>query len=170
MTINEKLSKIQVELKAKKSRYNSFGKYHYRSAEDILEALKPFNTKYGVNIIITERLVEFGTLGTIESTARITDVEGGNFVEAVAYASVEKAGGMALPQAFGSASSYSKKYALNNLFLIDDTADADATNTHKTKKKLTDVAKAQQAVASGKITVDKLKQTYDLTPEQAKLF
>ena len=130
-SINEKLSKIQVELKAQKSKYNAFGKYNYRSAEDILEAIKPFNIKYGVNVTIIEELVEFGPLGTIKSIARITDTDGGNYVEAVAYAGIEKAGAMALPQSFGSASSYAKKYALGNLFLIDDTQDADAGNQHK---------------------------------------
>lgn len=172
MTIDQKLSCIQIELKAKKSRHNNFGKYYYRSAEDILEALKPYNDKYGVHFTISEDLVEFGANGTIRTTAKITNAEGSNFVEAVAYAGIEKAGGMALPQAFGSASSYAKKYALGNLLLIDDTQDADAGSGTKksSKKKLTDVSKAKAAIAEGKITLDKLKDTYELTDDQLKLF
>ena len=164
--INETLSKIQVELKAKKSRYNSFGKYNYRSAEDILEALKPFNVKYDVNVILTEEFVEFGVLGTIKSIARITDNDGGNFIEACAFAGVEKAGGMAVPQAFGSASSYAKKYALGNLFLLDDTADADASNNHKDKVKPVlegdALEKAKIAIKDGKYTKESILKMYDV--------
>lgn len=125
MNIQEKLAAIQIEFHAKKSKYNSFGKYYFRSAEDILEALKPMIKKYNVTFKTSEKLIEYGTNGVIESTATVTDCEGGNFETAVALAGVEKAGGMALPQAFGSASSYAKKYSLGNLLLIDDTADPD---------------------------------------------
>lgn len=164
MNINEKLSAIQVELKAKKSKFNSFGKYHYRSAEDVLEAIKPYNTKYGVNVVLIEDLIEFGPLGTIKCTARITDVEGGNFVDATSYAGIEKAGAMAIPQAFGSASSYAKKYALSNLFLLDDTADADDTNKHTKKKVLEGAAleKAKKAIANGEYTKEYITKLYDV--------
>ena len=128
MNINEKLSKIQVEFKAKKSRYNSFGKYNFRSAEDILEGLKPLIEKYAVNFTICE---EYLGEGVICSKATITDNEGGNFVTRHAIVGVDfNQKGMQMPQKFGSASSYGKKYALGNLLLIDDTADADATNNH----------------------------------------
>ena len=136
LNIRQKLAKIQVELKATKSKRNKFGNYNYRSAEDILEALKPFISKYGVSITITEDLISDAVL---KSTAIITDVDSGNFVEVSAIVGVDlQQKGMATAQQYGSASSYGKKYALGNLFLIDDTADADATNTHgkgKTSKK-----------------------------------
>lgn len=166
MKVSEKLSKIQVELKAKKSRYNAFGKYNYRNAEDIMESLKPFLSKYGVNVTINEEFIPNDGLGIIKATAIIEDIEGGNFKEASSFAGIEKAGGMALPQAFGSASSYAKKYALNNLFLLDDTQDADATNTHgkgkaaKQTLKGDALEKAKQAVKDGKYTAEKLAEMY----------
>jgi len=127
MTIHEKLSKIQQEFKAKKSRFNSFGKYNFRSAEDILEALKPFNEKYNVYFKVDETYLGEGV---IESVAIAVDAEGGMEVTAKAIVGVDlNQKGMQVPQQFGSASSYGKKYALGNLLLIDDTADADATNT-----------------------------------------
>lgn len=127
MTLNEKLAKIQNELKVAKSRYNKFGKYNYRAAEDILEALKPLEVKYKVTFTVDEDSI--GEM-LIKSTAVVTDWESENAIHRSAIVGVEKAGGMALPQAFGSASSYGKKYALGNLLLIDDTQDADASNTH----------------------------------------
>lgn len=128
MTIHEKLSKIQQEFKAKKSRFNSFGKYNFRSAEDILEALKPFNEKYNVYFKVDETYLGDGV---IESSATAIDAEGGMEITAKAIVGVDfNQKGMQVPQQFGSASSYGKKYALGNLLLIDDTADADATNTH----------------------------------------
>jgi hypothetical protein len=127
MTIHEKLSKIQQEFKAKKSRFNSFGKYNFRSAEDILVALKPFNEKYNVYFKVDETYLGEGV---IESVAVAVDAEGGMEVTAKAIVGVDlNQKGMQVPQQFGSASSYGKKYALGNLLLIDDTADADATNT-----------------------------------------
>lgn len=131
MTIHEKLSQIQQEFKAKKSRFNSFGKYNYRSAEDILEALKPINKKYGVYFTVSESLgyVLDGSIPIIESTATISDGENSIFATAIVGVDTNQKG-MQTPQQFGSASSYGKKYALGNLLLIDDTADSDATNTH----------------------------------------
>lgn len=127
MTIHEKLSKIQQEFKAKKSRFNSFGKYNFRSAEDILEALKPFNEKYNVYFKVDETYLGEGV---IESVAVAVDAESGTEIAAKAIVGVDlNQKGMQVPQQFGSASSYGKKYALGNLLLIDDTADADATNT-----------------------------------------
>ncbi len=127
MTIHEKLSKIQQEFKAKKSRFNSFGKYNFRSAEDILEALKPFNEKYNVYFKVDETYLGEGV---IESVAGAVDAESGTEITAKAIVGVDlNQKGMQVPQQFGSASSYGKKYALGNLLLIDDTADADATNT-----------------------------------------
>src|SRR5210317_1047017 len=129
MTTAEKLSKIQVEFKAKKSRYNSFGKYNFRSAEDILEALKPMNKKYNVYFTVEERISEIAGIPIIHSVASMVD--GDQKIQATAIVGVDlNQKGMQVPQQFGSASSYGKKYALGNLLLIDDTADADATNMH----------------------------------------
>ncbi len=133
MTINEKLATIQTKFKSKKSRFNSFGKYNFRSAEDILEATKPFLLELGVSVTINEKLDDVVGLPIMTSTATITD--GKDFMEATAIVGVDlNQKGMNTPQQFGSASSYAKKYALGNLFLIDDTADSDATNDHGKKK------------------------------------
>jgi hypothetical protein len=130
LTLNEKLSKIQVEFKANKSKFNSFGKYNFRSAEDILEALKPYNEKYGVSFTINESLI-CENPPVLKSTASIIDNNGINTIKAIAIVGVDlQQKGMQVPQQFGSASSYGKKYALGNLLLIDDTQDPDATNTH----------------------------------------
>jgi hypothetical protein len=134
LSLNEKLSRIQIEFKANKSRFNSFGKYNFRSAEDILEGLKPFNEKYGVSFTITESLVESFDSNfppMLKSVATIYDNNGINELEATAIVGVDlNQKGMQVPQQFGSASSYAKKYALGNLLLIDDTQDADAVNKH----------------------------------------
>ena len=133
MNINEKLATIQTKFKSKKSRFNSFGKYNFRSAEDILEATKPFLLELGVSVTINEKLDDVVGLPIMTSTATITD--GKDFMEATAIVGVDlNQKGMNTPQQFGSASSYAKKYALGNLFLIDDTADSDATNDHGKKK------------------------------------
>lgn len=130
LCIGEKLSKIQQEFKAKKSRFNSFGKYNFRSAEDILEGLKPFNDKYGVYFTINEQLINANP-PVMTSVATIWDCESGKSIDCSAVVGIDLSQkGMQVPQQFGSASSYAKKYALGNLLLIDDTADADATNTH----------------------------------------
>ena len=129
MNINEKLSKIQHDFKAKKSRKNNFGNYYFRSAEDILEAIKPFLTELGVYVTINERVILSEQFPIIESIATISD--GKDAIQAAAIVGVDlNQKGMQMPQKFGSASSYGKKYALGNLLLIDDTADADATNSH----------------------------------------
>ena len=131
LTLNQKLSLIQKEFKASKSKFNSFGKYNFRSAEDILEALKPFNEKYQVNFTITESIVhsQFLEFPMLCSTASINDDL--DTIQATAIVGIDlDQKGMQMPQKFGSASSYGKKYALGNLLLIDDTQDPDATNKH----------------------------------------
>ena len=163
MTINEKLSQIQVRFKSKKSRFNSFGKYYFRSAEDILEAIKPFNKELGVYVTINEELVGTEPVPVLKTTATLCD--GTNHVSASALVGVDlNQKGMQTPQQFGSASSYGKKYALGNLFLIDDTQDSDATNTHG-KDKLADINKAKSYIKSGG-TVDAIKKKYQLTSAQ----
>ena len=141
LSLHEKLSKIQVEFKANKSKFNSFGKYNFRSAEDILEALKPYNEKYGVSFTINESLIESFDSNLppmLKSVATIYDNNGINEISATAIVGVDlQQKGMQVPQQFGSASSYGKKYALGNLLLIDDTQDPDATNTHGKETKTT---------------------------------
>jgi len=181
MTIHEKLSLIQQEFKAKKSRFNSFGKYNFRSAEDILEGLKPFNKKYGVYFTISEQPSDMFNgekhPPMIVSKAAIHDGE--TSIEATAVVGVDlNQKGMQTPQQFGSASSYGKKYALGNLLLIDDTADADATNNHgkgainrtipgannanaKVKPEITEanIDKAKKFLSNGG-KIETLQQTY----------
>ena len=133
MKINEKLATIQTKFKSKKSRFNSFGKYNFRSAEDILEATKPFLLELGVTVTINEEIISVDPLPMMQSTANVSDGE--NSISATVIVGVDlNQKGMNVPQQFGSASSYAKKYALGNLFLIDDTADSDATNDHGKKK------------------------------------
>jgi len=175
--LNQKLATIQTELKAKKSSYNSFGKYYFRKAEDILEATKPFLLKHGVTVILNEELIMTDPVPTIKSTATISD--GDNAIHATAIVGVDlNQKGMQTAQQFGAASSYGKKYALGNLFLIDDTADADSTNNHGksnavnkikeaakptiTKEQL---AKAKEYVAAGG-SIDAIESKYKLTNEQ----
>jgi len=127
--LNKKLAVIQTKLKAKKSSYNSFGKYYFRKAEDILEAVKPFLIENSVSVTVTEDVVGTNEIPIIKSTAIISDGE--NSITATAVVGVDlNQKGMQTSQKFGAASTYGKKYALGNLFLIDDTEDADATNQH----------------------------------------
>ena len=134
MTILEKLQKIQVELKVTKNQTNAFGKYKYRSAEDILEAVKPFEDKYKVVFKISDTLSEVAGHVYVDSEAKIIDTESTDresSISSMAQAIIDfSAKGMQMPQRTGAASSYTKKYALGNLLLIDDNKDADATNTH----------------------------------------
>ena len=121
-----KLTEIQQKLKAPKNQFNSFGKYHYRSCEDILEAVKPMLGDS--SLTLTDTVKECGGMVFIEARAVFNDGE--QTTEVTACAGVEHRKGMDLAQSFGASSSYARKYALNGLFLIDDTKDADATNTH----------------------------------------
>jgi hypothetical protein len=165
MTLGEKLSLVQQEFKAKKSRYNSFAKYNFRSAEDILEGLKPFNQKYGVYFVVSEETITDYNTPVILSTATIYDTQSDASIKATAIVGVDlQQKGMQVPQAFGSASSYGKKYALGNLLLIDDTADADATNSHG--KSTTATAGKTASTPAGnddsfKQSIDYLKATPD---------
>ena len=171
MKLNEKLATIQTKFKSKKSRFNSFGKYYFRSAEDILEALKPFCEKYKVYFVIHEDL-QMGFVNDvpiIQSRAQIHDSESEAFVSATAVVGIDlNQKGMQTPQQFGSASSYGKKYALGNLLLIDDTADSDATNTHgQATMTSAQLKQAQEYVKSGG-KVASIKKKYAMTPEQEK--
>jgi len=165
MTINQKLATIQTEFKSKKSRFNSFGKYYFRSAEDILEAIKPFLLKYGVTVTVNEKLIVSEPTPVIKTTATIHDEKGMRISTSSIVGVDLMQKGMQTPQQFGSASSYGKKYALGNLFLIDDTADSDAVNDHSTV--LPDVQKAKDYIKSGG-TLDQIKKKYKVTKEQEK--
>ena len=162
MTIYQKLSKIQQEFKSKKSRFNSFGKYYFRSAEDILEATKPFLKELGVTVTIHEELIADSPMPVLKTVASINDNENAITAEAIVGVDLNQKG-MQVPQQFGSASSYGKKYALGNLFLIDDTQDSDATNTHGVDA--TTFNKAKDYVKSGG-TVEAIKKKYKLTSSQ----
>lgn len=119
------LRSIQCELKAPKGQYNSFGKYHYRSCEDILEAVKPLLDKYKATVYITDDMVSVGDRVYVKATATIVDA-GGKEVSVSAFAREPlDRKGMDSSQITGASSSYARKYALNGLFLIDDTKDVD---------------------------------------------
>ena len=178
--LNKKLALIQTKLKAKKSSYNKFGKFYFRKAEDILEAIKPFLIEQGVTVTINEEMISTDPVPTMQSTATISDGE--NAIHATAIVGVDlNQKGMQTAQQFGAASSYGKKYALGNLFLIDDTQDSDATNDHGNKsnvvekiKKAAKVAitekqmiKAKEFILAGG-SIDAIKSKYKLTATQEK--
>ena len=171
-TLNEKLAIIQTEFKSKKSRFNSFGKYNFRSAEDILEATKPFLLRLGVSVTVTEDLVESNQgFPILKSIATISDGDGALHAVAIVGVDLDQKG-MQMPQKFGSASSYGKKYALGNLFLIDDTQDADHGKAEPETKKalltLTDPAfdKAKDFITKGG-SIDTIKKKYELADNVA---
>jgi len=127
---NITLAEIQAQVKAPKSNFNSFGKYKYRSAEDILESVKPVINPLGFWITIYDEVVLIGDRFYIKATAEISN--GKNAYTSIAYAREEElVKGMSSPQVTGSASSYARKYALSGLLALDDTKDADATNEHR---------------------------------------
>ena len=131
MNVYEKLMTVQTKLRAPKSNYNSFGKYSYRSCEDILEALKPLLAEVGAIVNISDEVKLIGDRFYVEATAMFLDCETGDSVVSRALAQegdIPK--GMSAAQSTGSVSSYARKYALNGLFAIDDNKDDDATNTH----------------------------------------
>ena len=172
--LNQKLAVIQTKLKAKKSSYNSFGKYHFRKSEDILEAIKPFLIEHGVTVTINEELIMTDPVPTIKSTATISDGE--NSINATALVGVDlNQKGMQTAQQFGAASTYGKKYALGNLLLIDDTEDADAQKPSKAVDKIKQAAKpnitadqlkkAKEYVAAGG-SISAIESKYKITNEQ----
>ena len=131
MGINEKLMRIQTQIKAPKNLYNSFGKYNYRNAESICEAVKPFLEKENVSLILVDDMVAIGNRYYLKATARLFDNENNESIEASAFArEPEQKKGMDESQITGTASSYARKYALNGLFLLDDTKDADTDEYH----------------------------------------
>ena len=154
MNIYEKLMNIQKELKTPKSQYNSFGKYKYRSCEDILESVKPLLEKYKVTIILTDKLEQIGERYYIRAMAILFDTESDNSIENTAYAREEETKkGMDGSQITGTSSSYARKYALNGLLLIDDTKDADTDEFTKENNK----GKTKEEPKEKKITEGQLK-------------
>lgn len=119
------LEKIQQELKAPKGQYNSFGKYHYRSCEDIVESVKPLLAKHGVQLTLTDDIVMVGDRIYVKATATLYDEKGVSETATAFAREPEQKKGMDESQITGTASSYARKYALNGLFLIDDTKDPD---------------------------------------------
>lgn len=133
MTVYKKLIEVQQELKAPKNQRNTFGNYNYRSAEDILEALKPILAKHDATVFISDKVVvKENNWAYIESTATFVDIETGESISTTAFArESENKKGMDPSQITGSASSYARKYALNGLFLIDDAVDPDSDSHQK---------------------------------------
>ena len=174
--LTKKLADVQTKLKAKKSSYNSFGKYYFRKAEDILEGVKPFLLQHNIYVTTTEEIVGTEPVPMLKVTATISD--GTDAIHASSIVGVDlNQKGMQTSQQFGAASTYGKKYALGNLFLIDDTEDADATNTHGkgpaakvankpaiTKEQMT---KAKDFIKGGG-DINAIKNKYKLTSEQEK--
>jgi DNA-directed RNA polymerase subunit RPC12/RpoP len=144
MNIREKLGAVQKTLKAPKSQYNSFGKYNYRSCEDILEAAKPLCVDNGLVLTISDEITLVGNRVYVKATATVADTESGEVISVSGMArEAEDKKGMDPAQLTGATSSYARKYALGGLFALDDTKDADATNDHKGK------AMANKAEAAG---------------------
>tara|TARA_R110000796_G_scaffold166415_1_gene283353 strand:+ start:36 stop:575 length:540 start_codon:yes stop_codon:yes gene_type:complete len=171
-SIIERLATIQKELKAPKNQMNKFGNYKYRSCEDIMEAVKPLLN--GLVLNLTDEVKEAAGYMYVEATAMITDGDKMQAVKAQAGIDPNRKG-MDIAQSFGSSSSYARKYALNGLFLIDDTKDADSTNTHDkkaapAKKKLTEARfkDAIKALQDGKVDKDAITSKFELNTAQAK--
>lgn len=128
-TITQKLATIQQKLKAPKSQYNSFGKYAFRNAEDILEAVKPLCAETGTLVLLSDEIMNIGNRFYVKATAALIDAETQAQITVPAYArEEEEKKGMDGSQVTGASSSYARKYALNGLFAIDDTKDSDTTN------------------------------------------
>lgn len=175
LTFQERLVKVQSELKAPKGQFNSFGKYAYRSCEDILESVKPLLARYGLALKLSDSIEELGGVLFANARATVWDADGTS-AEVTAQAGIDVSKkGMDLSQTFGSASSYARKYALNGLFLIDDTKDADATNTHGSDaavkagkpvlpKSGTKFNEAKKFLAGGG-SIDAIKNKYQVTKE-----
>ena len=177
LTLWHRLIKVQNELKAPKNQRNNFGKYNYRSCEDIMEAVKPILSKHGLAVTVSDSVQEAGNYMYVEASVVVWDAETGERWATTAQAGIDPTRkGMDIAQSFGSSSSYARKYALNGMFLIDDTKD-DATNTHGnvtktvTKKKMTDTIKMAmiKAVRTGQsAAVAEKLQDYEVTEDEMK--
>lgn len=167
MTLGEKLCKIQQTMKAPKNLYNSFGKYNYRNAEGILEAFKPFEEELSVYLTIQDNVEQVGDRIYIKAMAMLHDCETENKISTTAYAreSLEKKG-MDDSQITGTASSYARKYALNGLFLLDDTKDADTDEYKNQEKKGQEDSKAEaKRITVKRETIRSICAEHNLNPE-----
>jgi len=164
MKINEKLMNIQANLKAPKNQYNSFGKYKYRSCEDILEAVKPLLKENKMTLIISDTIEGVNNKNYVKATVILTDVENGDKIESTAFArEADNKKGMDDSQITGATSSYARKYALNGLFGIDDTKDSDGTNTHGKDKSKSPKPKSK---SKDTVTTDEITVINDLIKEK----
>lgn len=175
MSVYEKLSKVQSELKAPKGQYNSFGKYKYRSCEDILEAVKPLNAKHGVVLTVGDEVVEISNRFYVKATAVFVDIESGEKIINTALAREDDSKkGMDGSQITGTASSYARKYCLNGLYCIDDTKDADTDEYRHQQERKPQESKTQESqyvkVVNGRTSVLNSNGSYvgieNLTLEQ----
>lgn len=186
MNIYEKLLKAQVELKAPKGQYNSFGKYKYRSCEDILEALKSVLDKFKLTLFIKDDVIEVNTRNYVKATIVLVNIEKPDeIIETSALAREEETKkGMDGSQITGASSSYARKYALNGMFMIDDTKDSDSTNTHGKEEHKQDkvqeflnsregmIERLNENLSSDKLkrmlTAYKVEELWQMTDEQLK--
>lgn len=186
MNIYEKLLKAQVELKAPKGQYNSFGKYKYRSCEDILEALKPVLDKFKLTLFIKDDVIEVNGRNYVKAVITLVNIEKPDeFIETSALAREEREKkGMDGSQITGASSSYARKYALNGMFMIDDTKDSDSTNTHGKEEYKQDkvqdflnsregmIERLNENLSSDKLkrmlTAYKVEELWQMTDEQLK--
>lgn len=156
MSIYEKLSSIQKELIAPKGQYNDFGKYPYRSCEDIVKALKPLCDKNSCVLYMTNELQDIGGRNYVKATVKLIDLESGEFIESSAHAREEETKkGMDGSQITGASSSYARKYALSGLFCIDNEKDSDATN--ETPKESKDTTSRSDLVYVDKAHISTLR-------------
>ena len=163
MELIQKLLKIQKELKAPKSQWNSFGKYHYRNLEDILEAIKPLLDD--CVLTISDDIVHIGERYYVKVTAKISD--GKDSIESSAFArEIETKTGFDVAQLTGSASTYARKYALNGLFCIDDTKDADGTDKHEPVRPPVTVPTGVKPLTPPKLPVQPQQPTPPISPER----
>ncbi len=165
--VYKKLATVQVALKAPKGQRNSFGNYNYRSCEDILEAAKPLCVKNGLVLVTCDDIVNIGDRFYVKAIVKVTDIETGETVESQAFArenDVKK--GMDVAQITGASSSYARKYALNALFSLDDTKDAD---TYKPQQNETEINKINEADSIGKILGGLLKTNEQKTTYRNKI-
>lgn len=161
----EKLIAIQNELKVPKGNFNAFGKYKYRSAEDILEAVKPVLLKHKASLTLTDSIIAIGSKFFLQSTA-ILNIEGCDPIIVNGFAETSEHKGMSSEQATGTASSYARKYALNGLFLIDETeADPDNGNVKAKENTITDYALTLNQCKS----LEELRVAFDLLPGAVKI-
>ena len=174
LTFHDKIIKVQSELKAPKNQFNKFGKFNYRSCEDILEGLKPLLSSYGLRQSITDEIELIGERYYIRAIVKVTDGKDVEQVSAFAREPLTKKG-MDDSQVTGTASSYARKYALNGMWLIDDTKDAD-TDEHKQVTQAKPVLKegserwnkAAHAIAGGKTDIEQVKKIVQISNEQAE--